>query len=87
LPSPTLDQLQGDLVYLGNANIFVPPEYPADWHSPVGVLHGLDEIQDYYHHPDYRHNGQNAANFSFIDGHVQTVNFEDRFDEIKLYPK
>ncbi|MBN1553293.1 MAG: prepilin-type N-terminal cleavage/methylation domain-containing protein [Phycisphaerae bacterium] len=90
LPSPTLEQLDGDVVFLGDANLFLPPKFPPpyDWKC-VSVLAGRDQTpsENYFHSPDYRHNDQNAANFAYIGGHVQTVNYEDRYDEIRLYPK
>jgi prepilin-type N-terminal cleavage/methylation domain-containing protein/prepilin-type processing-associated H-X9-DG protein len=76
---PNLEQLAGDLVYLGDAKLF-----PL-WNA-VGVLVARDDIEDMFHYPDYRHNDQNAANFAYIDGHVQTVNYENRYNELRFFP-
>jgi prepilin-type processing-associated H-X9-DG protein len=84
VPPPALDDLNANSTYLADGNIRTPP-MPPTWEC-VGMLYAIDELGDPYHYPDYRHNGYKAVNVVYIGGHVQTVDFNSREDEIRLAP-
>jgi prepilin-type processing-associated H-X9-DG protein len=87
-----LDNLNSDLVYLGDGvlHFAVPGE---SWNC-IHAIHTMEPSVDRFHHPEYRHNGGmnrsgldfdmgNTANFVFLDGHGETVRYDERFD-VKL---
>jgi prepilin-type N-terminal cleavage/methylation domain-containing protein/prepilin-type processing-associated H-X9-DG protein len=88
---PKIDSLNSNLVYLGDGMLY-PGWYSIgiiiarDFKDS-----GSDEDGDYYHFPAYRHGGgrgkdlwpggftdMNSANFTFIDGHAENVNYGER---------
>jgi len=85
VPAPKLEQLESDLVYLADGVLFFGP-----WYC-IHQLFGRDVDSDYYHHPEYRHNGgktherwtyvdSDMGNFLFVGGHARTYRYDQRFE-------
>jgi len=92
-PPKQLHELDSDLVFLGDGMLWF-----SGWWC-MNKLLAYDPSGDYFHHPDYRHNGGHdrgdapleyasgdTANFLFLDGHGRSVTYDQRYS-VALSPR
>jgi prepilin-type N-terminal cleavage/methylation domain-containing protein len=83
VPSPKLDKLDSNLVYLGDG--FLHPEWNAV--AMIAVRFYCEDGWETNHYPDYRHKKKRAACFLFIGGQAKVVLLSNAVSELKLWPE